>query len=291
MFIKEPTETLDYQIDWSDWLGSLAIASSIWSVPTGITQVSTTNNSTTTTIRLTGGTWGETYEITNTITASDAETETRAILVRIQRSVAYCSPIEVRRRMQGGSGAGGSATPAALPPAELEALIEQVSRMFDSVVGVAPRYFNPVEIPIAQSKTIYGDGTNYLPLPPYVPGSLSTTITLPSGYTAPTFSEVGGYLILNSNGILPPFASFNNAWWPGWWTGVPVMVSAIWGWLETPADVKAAVIEWVINLVRETDPATLNLVDLERQPLREKMPPRVAEIARRYRPRTGVAFV
>lgn len=291
MFTKEPTESLDYEIDWADWLGSLTIASSSWSVPSGITQVSATNNSTTTTIRLFGGTWGETYEIFNTITASDGETEPRSILIRIQRSVAYCTTGEVRRRMSGGARAGGSATTTALPPAELEALIEQASRMIDLECGVAEGYFNPAPIPIATSKTFYGNGTNYLQLPPYIPGSLNTTLTLPDGYTAPTFTEKGGFLILNSSGVLPPFSGFSSACWPGWYSGVGITVSAIWGFRETPADIKLAVIELVINLSRETDPSSLKLTNLEGQPLRETLPPRVKEIIRKYRPRTGVAFV
>lgn len=291
MFTKEPDEALDYQIDWSDWLGDLTITSSAWTAPTGIVKVAEGFDDTTTQVRFSSGTWGETYEIVNTIVASDGETETRTILIRIQRSVAYCTPIEVRRRMFGGSGAGGSATITALPAAELEALIEQASRMFDLMCGVPERYFNPVEIPEATSKTIYGAGISYLRLPPYIPGSLDTSVTVPTGYTAPTFIEKDGYLILtDSNGLTP-----NGAWrYPyyttGWWEGVPITVSAIWGFYETPADVKLAVIELVINLERETDPASVKLKNLEGQALRESLPPRVREIAKRYRPQVGAAF-
>lgn len=288
MFTKEPTEVSTFSIDWSDWLVNLTISSSTWSVPAGITNDNDTNTSTTTLITLSGGTWGETYELANTITASNGEVETRWLLVRIQRSVGYSTPNEVRRRMFGGQGSGGSATPAVLPPAELEALIEQASRMFDLECGLPERYFNPVEIPVATARTFYGDGTNYLRLPPYVAGSLDTSITLPEGYTSPTFTEVNGFLAINSGGVLPPFSRFNN--WYGWQAGVAVTVSAIWGYRETPADVKMAVIELVINLWRETDPATVKLINLEGQPLREKIPPRVLEIARRYRLR-GAAFV
>jgi hypothetical protein len=138
---------------------------------------------------------------------------------------------------------------------------------------------------VATNKTIYGSGLNYLPLPPYVPGSLSTTLTLPDGYTAPTFIERDGYLVLTSNGIAPPF-SYSS----GWYLGVPITMSAIWGYEQTPEDVKLAVIELTINLLRETDPAQVKLVNIEGQPLREKLPPRVAEIAKRYRAK-GVAFV
>jgi len=291
MFTKEPTEVRIFQIDWLDWLGSLTISTSVWSVPSGITNDSDTNTTTATQIQLSGGTWGATYELTNTITASNGEVETRTLIVTIQRSVSYCTPLEVRRRMFGGSGSGGSATTTALPQAELEALIEQASRMFDLVCGVSPGYFNAAPIPIATSRTIYGEGTSYLRLPPYVPGSLNTTLTVPTNYTAPSFIEKDGFLVLvDSNGIAPQGIWRYPPYITGWWEGVGITVSAIWGFLETPADIRMAIIELVINLKRETDPAELKLTDIEGQPLREKLPPRVAEVARRYRPQVGAAF-
>jgi hypothetical protein len=299
MLFKEPTEILDYEIGWADWLGDLTIQSSSWVGPAGITIVADAFTDTATQIKLSSGTWGEIYELVNTIVAiddaSNTQTENRSILIRIQRSVAYCSSTEVRRRAQGGSGSGGSATVTALTPAELDALIEQASRMFDLECGVPEGYFNPVPIPIATARILYGDGTNYLHLPPYVAGSLDTSLTLPEGYTVPTFAEQNGYLVLTStNGILAPFNNFHNySSWPGWWTGVPITVSAIWGWRETPADVKAAVIEWVLNLHRETDPASIKMVGLEGQPLREAVPPRVKAVARKWRAKasTRSAFV
>lgn len=292
MFTKEPGEVTTLSLDWSDWLGALTISSSTWIVPAGITNEADTSNTQSTFIKLSGGTWGETYELSNTITAG-TETETRQLLVRIQRSVAYCTPLEVRRRAASGPSSGStSATVTALTPAELEALIEQASRMFDLECGVPERYFNPVEIPVATSKTVYGSGTNFIRLPPYLPGSLNSTISFPEGYTAPTFTELDGYLVVNSSGVLPSFPRSYNSWWSsGWNPGVPVTVSAIWGYRETPADVKMAVIELVLNLWRETDPAQVKLVGIEGQPLRERIPPRVLEIARKYRFKTGVAFV
>lgn len=286
MFTKELTEVLDFSISWLDWLGALTLASSSWTGPSGITIVTDSISGTDTIVRLSGGTWGETYELSNTIIANNAETETRSILITIQRSVSYCSSIEVRRRAQ-----GGTATVTAWTPAELDALIEQASRMFDLECGIPEGYFNPVEIPVATAKTFYGDGGNYLQLPPYLPGTLS--ISVPSDYTTPTYAEQNGHLVLTTeSGLLPPFNRFYNLSWPGWWSGVAVTVSAVWGWRETPQDVKAAVIEWVLNLWRETDPAAVKLVGLEGQPLREPIPPRVKAIARKWRGKVaGPAFV
>lgn len=287
MFTKEPQETSDFQIDWSDWLGELTISSSTWTAPSGITIDEDDFTNTLTRLRVSDGEWGQVYEPENTITASNGESETRSLLISIQRFVQYVSSSEVRRRAGPKSGAGTSATISALPNDELDALIEQASRMFDQLCGVPSGYFNPVAIPIPTSKTIYGTGTNYLPLPPYVAGSLDTEISLPSDYTVPTYTEINGHLVINSNGKLPPF-TFHHC--EGWYSGVAVTVTAIWGFRETPAEVKLAVIELVINLWRETDPANIKLVNLEGQPLREKAPPRVIEIARRLRVTKG-AFV
>ena len=295
MFFKEPAEVRNLRLSWADRLvdldgDPLTISSSVWSGPSGITIVDDDIDGSTTIVKVSGGTWAATYELANTITASNGESETRTLLIRIQRSVAYCTPLEVRRRASGGIGAGTSATETSLPTAELEALIEQASRMFDRACGVPDEWFNPVAIPVATMKTIYGDGSNYLRLPPYIPGSLSTSLTLPEGYTAPDFIERDGYLLVHSSGVLSTsVGSYYGAWpynfpvWQGWYVGVPITVSAIWGYYETPADVKMAVIEMVLNLWRESDPAQVKLTNLEGQPLREKYPPRVLEAARRRR--------
>lgn len=200
--------------------------------------------------------------------------------------MSYCTKEEVRRRAAGGSGSGGSATTVALPDAELDALIEQASRFFDLECGVDPEHFEAAD-DTATARVFYPDGTGFLRLDPYVAGSLNTAISLPAGYTAPEFIERDGYLVRSSSQVLID----TRHWGDPWSVGVPVTVTARWGYEATPADVKLAVIEWVLNLWRETDPANVRLKDLEGQPLREKVPPRVAQIAKRYRMKARPAFV
>ena len=290
-YTKEPTSVTEYEIDWSVWLNGRTIVTSTWTVEAGITEDSESNTTTVASIVLSGGTWGESYIATNHIVASDSEEEENSITIKIQQEQKYASLTEVRRRRFGGSGSGGSATTTALPDNELEALIEQASRFLDLAVGVEPGYFNPPAYPDATPQTFYGQGISYLRLPPYVAGSLSTTLTAPTGYTLPTFIERDGYLIITDTNGLTPHGQWRYPYYTtGWWEGVPITVSAIWGFEQVPPDVKLATIELVINLVRETDPATLKLTDLAGMPLREKLPPRVAEIARRYRPKVGAAF-
>ena len=179
----------------------------------------------------------------------------------------------------------------ALSDPDLEALIEEASRFFDLVCGVEPGYFEPAAAEAAATtRTFYGDGTNYLKADPYLPGTLVGTLTVPSGYSAPDFVESDGYLVFtNSDHVLPRTSSRFSSF--GWWQGVPITLTAIWGFTATPADVQAAIKELVINLWRETDPAQIKLINIEGQPLREKLPPRVEDIARRYRMKHAVAFV
>jgi hypothetical protein len=195
--------------------------------------------------------------------------------------VSYAEPDQFRRRAV-------QATETKLSESELEDLLEQASRLFDLLCGKPVGYFEPVASgAVASNRTFYGDGGNFLQLDPYVPGSLNATLTFPDGYTAPDYIERDGYLVLTgSTGIVARY----DPTYAGWYQGVPIVVSAKWGFSEVPADVKLAVIELAINLWRETDPAEIKLINIEGQPLREKVPPRVNEVAKRYRI-AGRAFV
>lgn len=202
--------------------------------------------------------------------------------------MAYVTKAEVRLRVADGT------TTASLPDDELDMLIEQASRYFDLECGVDPEHFEPVAAgyeAVELERTFYGDGTHYLRIDPYVEGSISA-VDLPADYTLPYYVERNGYLVRTGETHVLPVA-YRGVWWAsgGWPEGVPVTISAVWGYSDTPADVKMAIIELVINLWRETDPATLNLLDLERQPLRERLPPRVHEVVKRYRVNRNPAFV
>lgn len=193
--------------------------------------------------------------------------------------MAYCTAAEVKE-----VGTQLSAHTDAL----IDKYIERASRYFDHLCGVDGQFFEPAEATVSD-KVIYGDGSVYLNLPPYVAGSLNTTLTVPDGYTAPTFVERDGFLVITATtGALLTRSALGHTSDFTWWDGVPITISARWGYTATPADVKMAVIEMVINLLRTVDPAETNLTDLEGQPLREAVPPRVKEVANHYRAQGAV---
>jgi hypothetical protein len=81
MPLKDPNDILDYTINWATWLGSDTIASSIWSVPTGLTQVTASNSTTAATIWLSGGAAGSTYIVTNQIVTAAGRTKEDSIII------------------------------------------------------------------------------------------------------------------------------------------------------------------------------------------------------------------
>lgn len=83
-FIKDPDSVLDYAVDWSDWLGTDTIATSSWTVPTGITNDSDSNTTTVATVFLSGGTIGQRYDLVNRITTAAGRTADRTITIIVR---------------------------------------------------------------------------------------------------------------------------------------------------------------------------------------------------------------
>ena len=72
---KDPDEVLDYDIDWSTRLATGdEIATSTWTVPSGLTKGSDYVNGTKSVVWLSGGTLGETYPCLCRITTVDGRT-------------------------------------------------------------------------------------------------------------------------------------------------------------------------------------------------------------------------
>jgi hypothetical protein len=84
---KDPASTLDYNVDWDsdDWLGTDTIASVTWTVPAGITSVSTSATTTIATIFVSGGTVGQDYDIGCRITTVGGRIDERTIRLKVRQ--------------------------------------------------------------------------------------------------------------------------------------------------------------------------------------------------------------
>ena len=79
---KDPDSIIDYGFNWAAWLATgETIASSVWVITSGVTADSDDNDTTTTSVTLSGGTVGTTYTLTNRITTSAGRTEDRSMFV------------------------------------------------------------------------------------------------------------------------------------------------------------------------------------------------------------------
>lgn len=78
---KDPNAVVDYSIDWATWLGADTIATSTWTVPTGITTAASSNTTTTATLWLSGGTLGQRYLCTNHVVTAGGREEDQSIMV------------------------------------------------------------------------------------------------------------------------------------------------------------------------------------------------------------------
>ena len=86
---KDPDNATQYGFDWTDWLtaqsGTQTITTSTWVLTAGITEDSSANTTTQTSIVISGGTLGEVYRATNRITTTPgAFTQDRSVLIKVR---------------------------------------------------------------------------------------------------------------------------------------------------------------------------------------------------------------
>lgn len=192
----------------------------------------------------------------------------------------------------------------------LAGLITRMSRLFDAVAGVPDSYFGEVESTIsASSRDFWGDGTDYLKIDPYLQAT-APTVTMPTGWTVPSYfasnplvssprktQNAGEFFLVRVYGDdgarLSSYTSLQDSFpseflnqlgtFPGWPDGIKVTVSAKWGWEETPAEVRQAVIEMTVAAWRGRDNAFARATGLDGQLLfNDALTARAREIARGY---------
>lgn len=81
---KDPQATLDYCLDWSQWLGTDTLGTATCSAESGITISSTSKTTSSATIWLAGGTDGTTYAVKNTVTTAGGRIDERTIAIEVK---------------------------------------------------------------------------------------------------------------------------------------------------------------------------------------------------------------
>lgn len=83
---KDPGDKKEYSVLWGRHLESDTIATSTWTVPTGITKDSDEHGPQTATIWLSGGTVDTDYQITNRVTTNSTPSRTldQTITIRVR---------------------------------------------------------------------------------------------------------------------------------------------------------------------------------------------------------------
>ena len=80
---KNASAVLDYNLDYSTWLGTDIIASAAWQVPAGISATSNTATTAVATVWLSGGTPGNVYRVTNQIWTSGGRTQLKTFEIGV----------------------------------------------------------------------------------------------------------------------------------------------------------------------------------------------------------------
>jgi hypothetical protein len=80
---KDPSDVLDYEIDWAMALDTDTIQTSVWTVPAGFTINSQSHTATTATVWLSGGNVGV-QKITNKITTAGGRTIERSVQMNVE---------------------------------------------------------------------------------------------------------------------------------------------------------------------------------------------------------------
>ena len=82
VLLKNPGDSIDYTMTW-DNIGAATVSSVTHSVPTGLTIVSESSTSTTSTVRVSGASNGNTYTVKATATLSTGRTLVRTFPLRV----------------------------------------------------------------------------------------------------------------------------------------------------------------------------------------------------------------
>jgi len=81
---KDPQEVLDYVVDWSKPLAGDIITTSTWTLPDGIVAGQEDSTDTTTTIWLSSGVHGQSYDLVNRITTAAGRVREQTCTLKVK---------------------------------------------------------------------------------------------------------------------------------------------------------------------------------------------------------------
>lgn len=81
--LKTPDGVIDHTFSWATWLGGDTITTSTMTADTGITVDSDSNDTTSATVWLSGGSLGQTYDIVNQVVTNAGRTEEMTLTIRM----------------------------------------------------------------------------------------------------------------------------------------------------------------------------------------------------------------
>lgn len=134
-------------------------------------------------------------------------------------------------------------------------LAESASRMFDRACNTEDDFFGKAAAAVS-TKTFEATGTRYVKMPPYLPGTI-TQVKIGDLIQTPltAYLERDGYLVFNY-----PVGYRGSVWtYLSAATRPPVAVTARFGFVAVPADVRMAVIEQALLMWRRKDLAFTDL--------------------------------
>lgn len=91
-FVKDPDATVDFAVDWSEWLAGDTITTSVWLVPEGLVPAGLVEEASpaasvvgdVATVWLSGGVAGTSYTVTNRVTTAAGRVDDRSFPVAVQ---------------------------------------------------------------------------------------------------------------------------------------------------------------------------------------------------------------
>lgn len=147
---------------------------------------------------------------------------------------------------------------------KIQAVLDRASTIIEGEVGIT------FTVPAAAStRTVYGDGTDYLVLPRFVTVSGTVTaVTSLSGVSIPTYVEQAGALVVTRDGVIgqPSGGSYlitGYSPYGGWSAGIPYTIAASYGFAAVPADIIECCLELSVRIWRAKDAGFSDVVGVE----------------------------